>query len=163
MPFRIGFGYDIHPVVAGRELVLGGVNIPFRKGLDGDSDADVITHAIIDALLGAMGAGDIGRKFGVSKPELMGISSLKLLEQVEQQMQEAKYRVVNIDVTVIAEKPKLNKHILQMQKRLGSVLHPAELNEINIKATTAKRIGNLGAGKAIAAYAVVLLEKHKKT
>ena len=160
MAFRIGYGYDIHPFVSGRDLVLGGIPIPFDKGLDGDSDADVITHAIIDALLGAMGSGDIGRKFGIGKPELIGISSLTLLDQVYQQMLEAKYRVVNLDITVVVESPKLSNYIPQMQMRLRSVLHLAELNDINIKATTAKGIGPLGAGQAIAAYAVALLESN---
>lgn len=160
MAFRIGYGYDIHPLVAGRDLILGGVKIPFEKGLDGDSDADVITHAIIDSILGALGAGDIGRRFGVGKPELIGISSLKMLEKVYQQMQDKKYGIVNIDITVIAEEPKLGIYISQIQKQLTSVLYALEPEDINIKATTAKHIGSLGAGKAIAAIAVSLLEKN---
>ena len=159
MAFRIGSGYDIHPLVLGRDLVLGGVTIRFAQGLDGDSDADVITHAIIDALLGAMGSGDIGRKFGVGNPELMGCSSLKLLEQVYQQLREAKYRVVNIDVTVIAEAPKLSEYIPLMQTQLVKTLELSDPRTLSIKATTAKKIGPLGAGEGIAAFAVALLER----
>jgi 2-C-methyl-D-erythritol 2,4-cyclodiphosphate synthase len=160
MGHRIGYGYDIHPLVSGRNLILGGVKIPFEKGLDGDSDADVITHAIIDSILGALGAGDIGRRFGVGKPELMGVSSLKLLDQVYRQMQDKKYGIVNIDITIIAEEPKLSAYIPQMQTQLMSVMYALEEDEINIKATTAKHIGSLGAGEAIAAIAVTLLEKN---
>ena len=160
MNYRIGLGYDIHPLVAGRDLILGGVKIPFVKGLDGDSDADVISHAIIDSILGALGEGDIGRRFGVGKPELIGISSLKLIEQVYRQMQDKKYGIVNIDITVIAEEPKLGSYIPQMQTQLTSVMYALEPEDINIKATTAKHIGALGAGQAIAAIAVTLLEKN---
>jgi len=159
MGFRIGYGYDIHPLIIGRPLILGGISIPFDKGLDGDSDADVAIHAIIDALLGGLGAGDIGRKFGVGKPELLGISSIKLLEKVYQQLLEAEYSIVNIDVTIIAEAPKLSEYIPLMQTQVFKTLYLSNPTMINIKATTAKKIGPLGAGEGIAAIAVALLEK----
>ena len=158
MEFRVGCGYDIHLLVEDRALILGGVNIPFGKGLDGDSDADVVTHAIIDAILGALGLGDIGRVFGVGKPELIGISSVKLLEQVYQKMQDKQYRVTNIDVTIIAEKPKLSEFIGTMQQKLAAVLHTNETTNVNIKATSAKGIGPIGTGAGIAAFTVALLE-----
>ncbi|MCX7918155.1 MAG: 2-C-methyl-D-erythritol 2,4-cyclodiphosphate synthase [bacterium] len=159
MNFRIGYGFDIHPLVSGRDLFLGGIKIPFHKGLDGDSDADVVIHAIIDSILGGLGAGDIGRIFGVGKPELMGISSLKLLERVVHQLEQSEYTIGNIDVTIIAEEPKLSEYIAAMQMQLRQVLHLSDPTAINIKATTAKKIGPLGAGEGIAAIAVVLLEK----
>lgn len=159
MSFRAGFGYDIHPLVEGRALILGGINIPFNKGLDGDSDADVATHAIIDAILGAMGMGDIGSVFGVGKPELMGVASIKLLEQVYLKMQDKQFRLLNIDVTIVAEKPKLSGFAEAMQQQLAAAIHAHELTDVNIKSTTAKRTGPIGTGEAIAAYAVALLEK----
>lgn len=150
---RVGVGFDVHRLVAGRALILGGVHIPFGRGLDGDSDADVLTHAILDALLGAAGAGDIGTHFGVGRPETRGISSLLLLERVVTLVQAKGYRPSNIDATVVAEAPPLGPHIPAMRKALAKVLRIAE-DRVNIKATTAKGLGLLGAAEGIASIAV---------
>ena len=155
---RVGISYDIHPLVVGRDLILGGIKIPFDKGLEGDSDADVLTHAIIDAILGAMGQGDIGNVFGVGTPELMGISSIILLERTYTRMTELSYKIGNIDTTIIAEVPKLSPHIQQMRDKLAGVLHTTH-ECINIKSTTPKRLGFMGSGVAIAVHAIVQLEK----
>jgi 2-C-methyl-D-erythritol 2,4-cyclodiphosphate synthase len=155
---RVGIGYDIHPFVSGRPLVLGGINIPFDKGLEGDSDADVLTHAIIDAILGAMGHGDIGRVFGVGTPDVMGISSIVLLERTYQRLSSNGYKIVNIDSTVIAQVPKLTPHILKMRDKLAGVLQVTP-DAINIKSTTHKYLGYLGSGEAIAVHAVVQISQ----
>jgi 2-C-methyl-D-erythritol 2,4-cyclodiphosphate synthase len=154
---RIGFGFDMHPFISGRPLILGGVRIPYEMGLEGDSDADVLVHSLIDALLGAAGKGDIGRVFGVGTPEVMGIDSVRLLERTVKIIDEAGYRIINTDSTIIAEKPKITPHIPAMIDILSSILNiPAD--RINIKATTAKHLGVLGEAKAIAVQSVTLLE-----
>lgn len=150
---RVGVGFDMHPLVAGRPLILGGVRIPFEQGLDGDSDADVLTHGILDALLGAAGEGDIGRHFGVGRPEMRGISSLVLLERVVTLLEVKGYRPSNVDATVIAEAPRIGPHIPAMRKALAAVLRIDE-DRVNVKGTTAKGLGWLGAGQGIAAMAV---------
>lgn len=152
----VGVGFDMHRLVAGRPLILGGVHIPFARGLDGDSDADVLTHAILDALLGAIGEGDIGTHFGVGRPEIRGISSLILLERVMTLVESKGFRPGNLDATVIAEAPRLGPHIPAMRKALASVLRIAE-QRVNVKGTTAKGMGALGAAEGIAAIAVASL------
>ena len=154
---RIGHGYDVHRLVTERELILGGVNIPYEKGLLGHSDADVLTHAVMDALLGAAGLGDIGRHFPDTDPQYKGISSLKLLSCVAEKLQAAGYKVGNIDVTVIAQAPKLKDHIPQMQENLAKILQ-VEPNQVNVKATTEERLGFTGDGSGIACHSVCLLE-----
>ena len=151
-------GYDAHRLVPGRPLILGGVEIPYSLGLAGHSDADVLIHAIGDALLGAVAAGDLGRHFPDTDPAYKGISSLILLEKIVAVVQDRGYRVGNVDATVVAQAPKLAPHIAQMISRLAPVLQidPAELN---IKATTTEGMGFTGQGEGIAAYAVVLVEK----
>ncbi|MFA5028777.1 MAG: 2-C-methyl-D-erythritol 4-phosphate cytidylyltransferase, partial [Candidatus Methylomirabilota bacterium] len=122
VPVRVGIGFDMHRLAAGRPLILGGVTLPFERGLEGDSDADVLTHAVLDALLGAAGAGDIGSRFGVGRPELMGISSLLLLERALAAVAEAGYRPGNVDATVVAERPRLSPHVPAMRENLARVL-----------------------------------------
>jgi len=154
---RIGHGYDVHRLVPDRELILGGVHIPYEKGLLGHSDADVLTHSVMDALLGAAGLGDIGRHFPDTDPQYKGISSLKLLSHVAQKLHLAGYRVGNIDVTVIAQAPKLKDFIPQMQKNLADILGVEE-NKINVKATTEEHLGFTGDGSGIACHSVCLIE-----
>lgn len=154
---RIGHGYDVHRLVPDRELILGGVHIPYEKGLLGHSDADVLTHAVMDALLGAAGLGDIGRHFPDTDPQYKGISSLKLLSHVAEKLHLAGYRVGNIDVTVIAQAPKLKDFIPQMQKNLADILGVEE-NKINVKATTEEHLGFTGDGSGIACHSVCLIE-----
>ena len=154
---RIGHGYDVHRLVPDRELILGGVHIPYEKGLLGHSDADVLTHAVMDALLGAAGLGDIGRHFPDTDPQYKGISSLKLLSHVAEKLYLAGYRVGNIDVTVIAQAPKLKDFIPQMQRNLADILGVEE-NRINVKATTEEYLGFTGDGSGIACHSVCLIE-----
>lgn len=154
---RIGHGYDVHRLVPDRELILGGVHIPYEKGLLGHSDADVLTHAVMDALLGAAGLGDIGRHFPDTDLQYKGISSLKLLSHVAEKLHLAGYRVENIDVTVIAQAPKLKDFIPQMQKNLADTLGVDE-NKINVKATTEEHLGFTGDGSGIACHSVCLIE-----
>ena len=154
---RIGHGYDVHRLVADRELILGGVQIPYEKGLLGHSDADVLTHAVMDALLGAAGMGDIGRHFPDTDPQYKGISSLKLLSCVAQKLGTAGYRVGNVDVTVIAQAPKLKDYIPRMQENLAAILG-VEADRVNVKATTEERLGFTGDGSGIACHSVCLLE-----
>ena len=154
---RIGHGYDVHRLVPERELILGGVHIPYEKGLLGHSDADVLTHAVMDALLGAAGMGDIGRHFPDTDPQYKGISSLKLLSCVAQKLGTAGYRVGNIDVTVIAQAPKLKDYIPQMQANLADILS-VEADRVNVKATTEERLGFTGDGSGIACHSVCILE-----
>ena len=156
---RIGHGYDVHRLVPDRELILGGVHIPYEKGLLGHSDADVLTHAVMDALLGAAGLGDIGRHFPDTDPQYKGISSLKLLSHVAEKLHLAGYRVGNIDVTVIAQAPKLKDFIPQMQKNLADTLGVEE-NKINMKATTEEHLGFTGDGSGIACHSVCLIENN---
>ncbi|MDH7499241.1 MAG: 2-C-methyl-D-erythritol 2,4-cyclodiphosphate synthase [candidate division NC10 bacterium] len=151
---KVGLGYDIHPLVEGRPLILGGVRIPYEQGLSGDSDADVLVHAIIDALLGAAGEGDIGRFFGVGDPKWMGVSSLLLLEQVREAMEKKGLAIHNLDATVIAQAPRLSPFLEEMRENIGRVLR-IDVAQINIKATTAKGLGVIGEGKGICAQAIV--------
>lgn len=153
---RIGIGYDIHPLVSGRPLILGGVEILYEKGLDGHSDADVLTHSVIDAVLGAAGEGDIGHHFGVSDPQYREVRSLRLLEESWHRVKAKGFRIGNIDVTVVAEAPRLAPHLAGMAANLSQALE-VETARINIKPTTAKGLGPLGSGEGIACLAVVLL------
>ena len=154
---RIGHGYDVHRLVEGRALILGGVKIPYEKGLLGHSDADVLLHAVSDALLGAAGLGDIGRHFPDTDPAYKDADSLKLLICVAQKVQAAGYKVGNVDVTVIAQKPKLKDYIPQMQKNIAAALGVAE-SQINVKATTEEQLGFTGDGSGMSCHAVCLLE-----
>lgn len=153
---RIGIGYDIHPLVSGRPLILGGVEIPYEKGLDGHSDADVLTHSVIDAVLGAAGEGDIGHHFGVSDPQYREVRSLRLLEESWHRVKAKGFRIGNVDVTVVAEAPRLAPHLAGMAANVSQALE-VETARINIKPTTAKGLGPLGSGEGIACLAVVLL------
>lgn len=154
---RIGHGYDVHRLAGGRSLILGGVEVPYERGLLGHSDADVLTHAVMDALLGAAGQGDIGQLFPDSDPAYRGISSLLLLDRVMERLTQMGLRVGNLDATILAQQPKLASFLPQMQKNLA--LHMGVLPErVNIKATTEEGLGFTGAGQGIAAHAVVLLE-----
>ncbi len=155
---RIGFGYDVHALTTGRKLVLGGVEIPFEKGLQGHSDADVLLHAICDGILGAMGDGDIGRHFPDTDPRYKGISSLTLLQTVSRKMESSRFAVENVDSTVVAEKPRLAAHVPRMVENIAAVLHISP-RQVNVKATTSEGLGFVGEGKGIAAYAVVLLKE----
>lgn len=154
---RIGHGYDVHRLVPDRSLILGGVEIPFEKGLLGHSDADVLTHALMDALLGAAGMGDIGGMFPDTDPRYKAISSLRLLDAVCERIKKAGYSVSNIDCTVVAQRPKLAPFIEAMRAQLAKSMGIEE-GRINIKATTEEGLGFTGSGEAIAAHAVVLLE-----
>lgn len=158
MNFRIGHGYDVHRLVKERKLILGGVNIPYEYGLLGHSDADVLLHAIMDAIFGALGEGDIGRHFPDSDEKYKGISSLELLKSCASVLRSRGYRLSNADVTVIAQRPKLAPFIPEMLKNVSSVLD-AEENTINIKATTEEGLGFTGSGEGIAAHCVVIIEK----
>lgn len=153
MSYRIGIGYDIHKLVKGRKLILGGVNIPFKKGLLGHSDADVLTHAICDALLGAAGLGNIGEHFPNTEKEYKNISSMVLLGKVKLMLKQNGLKIGNIDSTVIAELPKIGPHKNKMRQSISSILE-IEKSNINIKATTNEGISDLGKTKAIAAFAV---------
>jgi len=155
---RIGFGYDVHRLVEGRKLVLGGVEIPFEKGLEGHSDADVLLHAISDGLLGAMGEGDIGRHFPNTDPRFKDISSLKLLQAVARKMAELNYVTENVDSTVVAERPRIGPYISQMEEKIAQNLNIAP-RQVNVKATTSEGLGFMGEGRGIAAYAVVLIKQ----
>jgi len=157
---RIGIGYDVHPLVPGRKLVLGGVEIPFSKGLAGWSDADVLTHAIMEALLGAAALGDIGQHFPPGQAEYEGISSVVLLEQVVEKLEEEGYLVGNVDVTVVAEKPRLREYIDDMRRTLCQVLG-VSIDNVSVKASTNNELGFIGQEKGIAAYAVALIESGK--
>ena len=154
---RIGHGYDVHKLVEGRDLILGGVKIEYALGLLGHSDADVLLHAVSDALLGAAGLGDIGRHFPDTDPEYKGADSLKLLQVVGEKVAAAGYRVSNIDVTMIAQRPKLKEHIPQMVENIASALNIAP-SRVNVKATTEEKLGFTGSGEGMACHAVCLLE-----
>ena len=153
---RIGHGYDVHRLVPGRKLILGGVEIPFERGLDGHSDADVLTHALMDALLGAASLGDIGLLFPDNGPQYKGISSLLLLEEVVRRVHAAGFAVGNADITVLCQRPKLRPHIPAMQERLRALLGT---EAVNVKATTEEGLGFTGSGEGIACHAVCLLEE----
>ena len=155
---RIGHGYDVHRLVEGRALILGGVDIPYEKGLLGHSDADVLTHAVMDALLGAAGLGDIGKHFPDTDPQYKGADSLKLLQIVGEKVAQAGYRVSNIDVTMIAQRPKLRPHIAQMELNIAGALK-LDVSRVNVKATTEERLGFTGEELGMACHAVCLLDE----
>ncbi|MBQ3503253.1 MAG: 2-C-methyl-D-erythritol 2,4-cyclodiphosphate synthase [Oscillospiraceae bacterium] len=155
---RIGHGYDVHKLVPCRDLILGGVQIEYELGLLGHSDADVLLHAVSDALLGAAGLGDIGRHFPDTDPKYKGADSLKLLEEVARKVTAAGYRVSNIDVTMIAQKPKLKPHIPQMVMNIAAAVGIAP-DRVNVKATTEEHLGFTGEGLGMACHAVCLLEE----
>jgi 2-C-methyl-D-erythritol 2,4-cyclodiphosphate synthase len=157
MSFRIGQGYDVHPLVAGRRLILGGEEIPFDLGLAGFSDADVVLHALGDALLGALGQGDIGSHFPPGDSRWQDADSAELLRLVVEKVRQAGYRVVNCDITVIAEAPKLAPYSAQIRQRISQILETSVVN-VSLKATTHEGLGTLGRGEGIAALAVALLE-----
>lgn len=159
--FRIGFGYDAHRLVDGRPLILGGISIPFGKGLLGHSDADVLTHAVVDALLGALAMGDIGQHFPDTDPAYKDMPSLRMLEQVLGWMQEAGYRINNVDSTVVAQKPKLAPHIPDMRARLSEILQ-IPVHQISIKAKTSEGMGFCGREEGIEAFAIVSIVKGKE-
>ena len=155
---RIGHGYDVHKLVTGRDLILGGVKIEHSLGLLGHSDADVLLHAVSDALLGAAGLGDIGKHFPDTDPRYKGADSLKLLELVAQRVGEAGFRVSNIDVTMIAQKPKLRPHIARMEQNIAAAVG-VDVSRINVKATTEEKLGFTGEELGMACHAVCLLEE----
>ena len=154
---RIGHGYDVHRLVTGRKLILGGVEIPYEKGLDGHSDADVLVHALMDALLGAAALGDIGKLFPDTDPAYKGIDSLLLLDRVRAAVEAKGYRISNVDMTILAQAPKLSPHIPAMRERLAKRLG-LEPDQVNVKATTEEHLGFTGRGEGISAHAVCLLE-----
>jgi len=155
---RVGLGYDAHRLVAGRPLILGGVEIPYHLGLQGHSDADVLAHAIADALLGAVGAGDLGQHFPDRDPAYKGISSLILLNKIMTIVRERGYHLINVDATVVAQAPKLKPYISQMVATLAQTLRISP-EAVNIKATTTEKMGFTGTGEGLAAYAVVLVDQ----
>ncbi len=155
---RIGHGYDVHKLAPGRRLILGGVDVPYHEGLLGHSDADVLTHAVMDALLGAAGLGDIGQHFPDTDPAYAGADSLKLLERVMELLREAGYAVGNVDATVLAQAPKLAPHIPQMRENLARVMG-VDVGQVNVKATTEEGLGFTGAKEGIAAHAVALIQE----
>ncbi len=155
---RIGHGYDVHRLVFGRKLIIGGVNIPYEKGLDGHSDADVLLHAICDALLGAAALGDIGKHFPDTDERYKGINSLLLLEEVSKLLEQNGYSVINIDSTIIAQKPKLSPYIDEMVNNISASLNIKPEN-ISVKATTEEHLGFTGAGEGIASHAVCIIDK----
>ncbi len=154
---HVGIGYDVHALAAGRKLILGGVNIPFDRGLSGWSDADVLVHAIIDALLGAAALGDIGVYFPPGDPKYRDISSLILLKTIRDELKLKGWRVNNIDTTIVAEKPRLRDFIERMRENISATLD-VEVSRVNVKATTSEGLGFIGAGEGIAAYAVATVE-----
>ena len=156
MLMRVGHGYDVHRLVEERKLILGGVDIPYEKGLLGHSDADVLTHAVMDALLGAAGLGDIGKHFPDTDPTYKGADSLKLLDHVMEVLRERGWQVGNVDATVIAQRPKLAGFIPQMRDNLAERMGVAP-EQVNVKATTEEKLGFTGSGEGIAAHAVCLL------
>ncbi|MBR5467703.1 MAG: 2-C-methyl-D-erythritol 2,4-cyclodiphosphate synthase [Firmicutes bacterium] len=155
---RIGKGYDVHRLVEGRKLILGGVDIPYEKGLLGHSDADVLVHAVMDSLLGAAALGDIGKHFPDTDEKYKGISSLELLKHVSLLLESKGYSIINIDATIIAQKPKMAPHILKMRENIASVLG-IDVDLINVKATTEEGLGFTGEGLGIASDAICLIEK----
>ena len=153
---RVGMGYDVHKLVEGRDLILGGVKIPHTLGLLGHSDADVLLHAIMDALLGAAALGDIGKHFPDTDPQYKGISSIRLLEHVAKLIEEKGYIVENIDATIIAQKPKMRPYIEEMEKNIATALH-IDVSQINVKATTEEGLGFTGAEQGISSQAICAL------
>ncbi len=153
---RIGIGYDVHRLVEGRDMIIGGVKIPYEKGLLGHSDADVLLHAIMDAIIGALGMGDIGGFYPDTDDEFKGADSLALLRDVASRMGE--YKIGNIDSVIVAQKPKMAPHIAQMRENIAKALS-CDISRINVKATTEEKMGFTGSGEGISSQAVVLLEK----
>lgn len=156
--FRIGQGFDVHQLTEGRPLIIGGITIPFEKGLLGHSDADVLLHTVADACLGAIGAGDIGKHFPDTDPKFLDADSAKLLEHVYKIVKESGYELVNADCTIIAQKPKMAPYIDDIKKRIAEILGSA-IDQINVKATTTEQLGFAGREEGIAAQAVVLLKR----
>ena len=155
---RFGMGYDVHQLVENRKLIIGGVDIPYEKGLLGHSDADVLLHAISDALLGAAALGDIGKHFPDTDPRYKGADSLKLLEEVGDLLAAKGYVVGNVDATIVAQKPKMMPHIPQMRENIAKVLR-VDIDQINVKATTEEHLGFTGSGQGISSYAVAGIER----
>ena len=155
---RVGMGYDVHKLVEGRKLILGGVEIPYEKGLLGHSDADVMLHAVMDALLGAAALGDIGLHFPDTDPKYKGASSIKLLEHVGRLLEENGYVIENIDATIIAQRPKMRPHIDQMRENMAKALK-IDVDQINVKATTEEGLGFTGSGEGISSQAICAIEK----
>ena len=155
---RIGHGYDVHRLKTGRALILGGVTIPYDLGLDGHSDADVLTHAIMDALLGAAAAGDIGKLFPDNDEAFRGISSLELLRRIKLHLAEKNYKIVNVDATIIAQAPKMSPYRETMRENLAKVME-VDVEQVSVKATTEEHLGFTGKGEGIAAHAVCLIER----
>ena len=155
---RVGLGYDVHKLVEDRDLILGGVTIPYEKGLLGHSDADVLVHAIMDALVGAAALGDIGKHFPDTDPQYKGISSIKLLEHVGKLLDEHMYMIENIDATIIAQRPKMAPYIQDMRKNIADTLG-LELDQVNVKATTEEGLGFTGTGEGISSQAICAIEK----
>ena len=155
---RFGMGYDVHQLVENRKLIIGGVDIPYEKGLLGHSDADVLLHAISDALLGAAALGDIGKHFPDTDPRYTGADSLKLLEEVGHLLAAKGYVVGNVDATIVAQKPKMLPHIPQMRENIARVLR-VDIDQINVKATTEEHLGFTGSGQGISSYAVAGIER----
>jgi len=156
---RIGQGFDVHQLVSGRPLIVGGVTIPYEKGLLGHSDADVLLHAIADALLGAIGAGDIGRHFPDTDPAYKDADSVQLLAEVWGMVKQQGYRLGNLDATILAQAPKMAPYIAQMRRIIADTLEADDVNKVNVKATTTETLGFVGRGEGIAAQAVCLLVK----
>lgn len=159
--FRIGQGFDVHQLTEGRPLIIGGIEIPYEKGLMGHSDADVLLHTVADACLGAIGEGDIGRHFPDTDPEFKDADSAKLLEVVWNLVKEKGYELVNADCTIIAQKPKMAPYIGQMRERIAQLLE-TEIENINVKATTTEQLGFTGRGEGIASQVAVLLRRREK-
>jgi 2-C-methyl-D-erythritol 2,4-cyclodiphosphate synthase len=155
---RIGHGYDVHKLVEGRKLILGGVEIPYERGLLGHSDADVLVHAIMDALFGAAAMGDIGRAFPDNDPAYEGIDSMILLSRTREMLEERGWQVGNVDATVIAQRPKLMTYIPEMTRRIAQVLQ-VEVDQVNVKATTEEKLGFTGRGEGISAHAVTIITR----
>ncbi len=158
---RIGLGYDIHPLKKGRKLVLGGVEVPFEEGLLGHSDADVLIHAVCDAILGAMGDGDLGKLFPDTDPRFTDIESSWLLREVSKRAKTGRYEIGNVDATIIAQRPRLADYLPEMEKRLSEILE-IERQRVNVKATSPEGIGAIGRQEAIAAHCVVLIEEGRR-
>ncbi|MGM0904345.1 MAG: 2-C-methyl-D-erythritol 2,4-cyclodiphosphate synthase [Bacillota bacterium] len=159
--FRIGQGFDVHQLADGRPLIIGGITIPYEKGLLGHSDADVLLHTIADACLGAIGEGDIGKHFPDTDPNFKDADSAKLLEHVWGMVKERGYSLVNVDCTIIAQRPKMAPHIDPIKERVAALLE-GTIEQVNVKATTTEKLGFTGRGEGIAAQAVILIQKSQK-
>jgi len=158
--FRIGFGFDAHKLIKGRDLILGGVKIPYDRGLLGHSDADVLSHAIGEAILGALSLGDLGKHFPDSDQKYKDISSLKILSMINDMAKRENAKIINIDSTIVAEEPKLSGHIPKMRENISDVLN-IDINQVSVKATTTEKMGFVGKKEGIAAYAVVLTKRER--